>query len=155
MQEALCTVDGAIYPRERLKVRTMNFGQHWRTPNVDEVDYEIVLPQAFVIEWLDANLPEYIADAKAFPDPDSALDSALRERGWPAAAAILADAEVARLALDTFAYDLLVACLGAPPAGVAPSFVLNSVDLAFMGPDGPTLRGRGRRTGAPVLFQDD
>jgi hypothetical protein len=131
----------------------MNFGQGWRTPGVVEVSYELTLPISFLIEYLDAQLPEYVADSLEHPDPSDLFENALRAAGWPSAKALLEDPDLARLALDLFGHDLLLQWFGDGPPE-EPGFVLNTVMAPLRREGVPVFQGSARRSGVAVRFQD-
>lgn len=151
--EASYLVGGQAVRPEQLSVRSMNFGQHWRTPGVVEVTYELTLPRSYVIEHLDAELPEYVADSLEHPDATNALENALRAAGWPPARTILEDEALTRLTLAFFAHDMLLRWLGDGPPTLEPSFVLNTVSAERRRGGVPVFEGVARRSG-PVRYQD-
>ena len=153
-ERACGTAEGRPVRPGQLTRRTMNFGQHWRTEGVEEVDYAIHLPLAFLREMMEREHPGYVADAIAHPDDDP-YDHAQRERGWPPVPEMLADPELLRMSVELYAGDLLTWWLGddGPPAE-RPGYVINTV--SFAGRDGDTisLAGRARRADRPVRYQD-
>ena len=148
-----CVIDGQIRPPDRISKRTMNFGQHWRTEGVVDVDYRIELPRALLFDFLSRELPELIADCKAHPDPECALDSMLRTANWPDAGDVMARPELTQFFAEYLAGDLLLHWFGdAEPEG---GFVLNTVDkVGASGGRVITLEGKARPTGMPVRYQD-
>ncbi len=50
--EATYVADGRPCAAEQLSLRTMNFGQPWRSAAVEEVAYAAVLPGSFLLEYL-------------------------------------------------------------------------------------------------------
>src|SRR5690242_1473689 len=88
-----CIADGKPITPTALAVRTMNFGQHWRTPGIIDVRFMIALPARFFLDVLARELPEFVQDAIDHPDPDHELplEAALRQRGWPTAEQVVAD----------------------------------------------------------------
>ena len=154
----LCIVDGAPRGWDSLRVRTMNFGQHWRTEGIVEVQYSLELPGGFFADFLTRELPDWIEDSKRFPqEPELELDleAALRERGWPIAEQVVADPSLGRLALECFAHDLLLEWLGEGPSGASESYVLNTVDHVAIQGGVPRIEGTARRGGIPVRHQDE
>ncbi|RYZ14237.1 MAG: hypothetical protein EOO70_07835, partial [Myxococcaceae bacterium] len=123
-----------------LSVRTMNFGQHWRTPGVVQVRYEVILPGAYAVALLEQDWADWVEDAQL---------------NWPNPAHALADAVTAPRVLDHFAHELLLRWFDdGVPSG--PGFVLNTVDAARMvGPD-VFIEGRARShiPGVPYAYQD-
>lgn len=145
--------EGKECPWEALSVRTMNFGQHWRTPGVVEVQYALELPFDYFADFARSELPEYIADAREHPST-LPLDEALRARGWPDVEEVLRDQNTATLALEYFASDLLLHWLGdglpAQPGG----YILNSVDRVSLDGGRVRVEGTGRRDAGPAAYQD-
>jgi hypothetical protein len=137
----------------QLSVRSMNFGQHWRTPGVREVRYSVMLPLAFVADLLGRELPEYVEDCIKFPD-STPLEAALRRSLWPGAGQILDDPELCALALNWFAHDCLLEWFGdGEPEGAA-GYVINTVDLSERQGNAVRFAGAARPAGQPVQYQD-
>ncbi|NPC68818.1 hypothetical protein D7Y27_03350 [Corallococcus sp. AB004] len=136
-------VEGRPVLVEALRVRTMNFGQHWRTPGVVEVRYEVVLPGAYAVALLEQDWADWIEDYQRFPEPNDPLEQALRALGWPGPAQALADPVVAPLVLDFNAHELLLRWFddGVPSI---PGFVLNTVDEVRMVGTDVWLAGQAR-----------
>jgi hypothetical protein len=132
----------------------MNFGQHWRTSGIVEVNVELTLPMSYLIDYLDGELPEWVADAIEHPDPTSDLEKALRGAGFPSAKALLDDEHTTRLALDFFAHDLLLRWLGDGPPSLSPGFVLNTATARRRIEGVPLFEGVARKSG-PVRYQDE
>lgn len=133
----------------------MNFGQHWRTKGVVDVDYRIELPRAFLFDMLSRDLPELIADSKAHPDPECTVDSTLRAANWPDAGEIMRRPELTQFFAEYLADDLLLHWFGdVEPEGEG-GFVLNTVDkVDTTGDRVITLEGKARPAGMPVRYQD-
>jgi len=133
----------------------MNFGQHWRTEAIADVDYRIELPRAFLFDLLSRDLPEYVADCKAHPDPECSLDSTLRAAGWPDAGEVMRQPELTRFFAEYLATDLLLHWFGDVEPEGAGGFVLNTVERIDVTDDRViTLEGKARPTGMPVRYQD-
>lgn len=155
------TADSAPVDAARLSVRSMNFGQAWRTPGVEEVRWTAALPPSFVADLLGARLREHVKDSLAYPDPDDPLEAALALRNWPTAAEVLAlgaaglmPPELAELLLQKFAWDLAAEWFGTGPPEREPGFVINTVSAA-LGPGAQArLEGTARRSRIAVAFQD-
>ncbi|WP_244226930.1 hypothetical protein [Corallococcus aberystwythensis] len=133
----------------------MNFGQHWRTPGVVEVRYEVILPGAYAVALLEQDWADWMEDAQRFPDLADPLEQALRALDWPRPAHALADAVTAPLVLDHFAHELLLRWFDdGVPSG--PGFVLNTVDEGRMTGADVCLAGRARPhvPSVPYAFQD-
>ncbi|RKG61078.1 hypothetical protein D7X30_09330 [Corallococcus sp. AB011P] len=149
-------VEGRPVAVDNLSVRTMNFGQHWRTPGIVEVRYEVILPGAYAVALLEQDWVEVVEDGQRFLSPDHPLDQALRALGWPEPARALADPATAHLLIDFFAHELLLRWFddGVPTA--APGFVLNTVDEFRMAGTDVWIAGRARPElpGVNHAFQD-
>lgn len=152
-ERACGTADGAPVRAGQLTLRTMNFGQHWRTEGVEEVEYTVVVPIALLAEELEREHPGYVEDCIAHP-ADDPYEVAQRERGWPSPAEMLADAELLRMSAEHYGVELLGGWLGDGPPPEEPGFVINTA--ALLGIGGGLLRfgGRARRAGPPVRYQD-
>jgi hypothetical protein len=130
----------------------MNFGQHWRTPGIVEVDYHVELPRAFLRDLLARELPAYVEDCKLHPWTDR-FEVALRSAAWPDVAPVLDDSELRVLALRYYASDLLSEWLGGGNVDEH-GYVLNTIDDVGFRDDLCWVRGRGRRWQARVKYQD-
>lgn len=137
----------------QLRVRSMNFGQHWRTPGVRDVRYSVRMPLAFVAYLLKKELPEYVEDCVKFPS-EEALEVGLRRSEWPEAAQILDDPGLCSLALAWIAHDCLLEWLGDGEPKETPGFVLNTVELSEREGEMVRFVGTARQAGQPVQFQD-
>lgn len=148
----LCRVDGLDLKPEQVRLRTMNFSQPWRTRGIVNVDYQVSLPDAYLLDWFSTNLPEYVEDCQAHPSSEL-VEQLLRTRGWPSARQIMKDAELLVPVVQFFAHDLLLEWFldGTPSL---PGYVLNSVDQVGSCPGGLRLTGTGRRADRPVAYQD-
>ncbi len=136
-------VEGKPVSVEALSVRTMNFGQHWRTPGIVEVRYEVVLPRAYAVALIERNWAGLVGDYQRHPEPDEPLDRVLRAFDWPEPDRALADPIASPLVLEAFSHELLLRWFddGVPDG---PGFVLNTIEEARMvGPD-VYLAGRAR-----------
>lgn len=149
----ICTVGGEACPLTRVSIRSMNFGQQWRTEGITDVSYEIQLPVAFFLDLLRRDLPEYNDDCRRYPDPNSEIDRMLRGAGWPSAEDVLSNPELAQFMADWCAHDLLLHWLGDGPPDEEPGYVLNTIESVRVA-EVFTIRGRGRRSGIPVRYQD-
>ncbi|MFO0797996.1 MAG: hypothetical protein U0804_10995 [Gemmataceae bacterium] len=137
----------------QLRVRSFNFGQYWRTPEVREVSYSVTVPLAFVTHLLARELPEYIKDWIACPETGT-LEDALRRRQWPAAEQIFDDPELCPLALNWFAHDCLIEWLGDGEPQESPGYVINTVERAERQETAVQFAGTARAVGQPVRYQD-
>jgi hypothetical protein len=146
--------DGRPVKADQLRVRSMNFGQHWRTPEVREVRYGLTMPVAFVAHLLRRELPEYIQDCIKFPGSEP-LEAGLRRKEWPDADQILDDPELCALALKWIAHGCLLEWLGDGEPEESPGYVINTVDLSER--QGAVVRfaGTARAADQPVKYQDD
>ncbi|NKB65631.1 MAG: hypothetical protein GKR89_01100 [Candidatus Latescibacteria bacterium] len=147
-------VEGHPVTAEQLAVRSFNFGQFWRTPDMAEVTYTVALPLQYFIDTLAAEWADFTADARRFPDPSDPFENALRQRHWPTPAAVVADAEMAQLALAWWGHELLLNWFGDGEPKGQPGFVLNTIDRVALADGLPTLTGRARNAGLSVAYQD-
>ncbi|HEX6042456.1 hypothetical protein [Longimicrobium sp.] len=160
-EDRVCgTADGVPVCPAQLKLRAMNFGQHWRTEGIEEVDCSFLLPLAVLTEEMQREHADFVADSVAHPSDDP-FEQALRERGWPSVLAILADDALLGMAAAWYGMEILARWLGdawpdgALPTEARPWFVLNTA--GFRGREGDLLRfeGRARRAGVmDVRYQD-
>lgn len=150
-----CSINGQTCSPLQLKVRTMNFGQHWRTPGITEVNYEVILPKAFALGYLKKELPEYVGDAKQFPDFEDPLENILRERRWPEVHAILEDPALASLVIQWYGHDLLLRWFGDGSPKQLPGFVINTIESVSIKNGNPCFWGKARAMDRPVKYQDD
>lgn len=132
----------------------MNFGQHWRTPNVETLAYSVTLPNQFFRDMLAVVVPAYLEDSRQFPDNNDPFENALRQNDWPDAQAICDTPELARMALEWCAHDLLLAWLGDGEPIDAPGYVINSIDSFDFVDSNPRITGTARAAGIPVQYQD-
>ncbi|MCW8137957.1 MAG: hypothetical protein KIT58_03540 [Planctomycetota bacterium] len=146
--DAVCRADGRSIRLEQLGVREFNFGQHWRTPGVRNVEYETVLPLCLAEDFLSRQLPDFVRDSQEHPD-DHPLEVALRAAGWPGAREVLGTPALASPALEFFGHDLLLAWAGWSPAeGVG--FIANTIDAIEVWGGCVTLRGKARPAEPPT-----
>lgn len=159
-EDRVCgTADGRPVVPGQLKLRLMNFGQHWRTEGITEVDCTVDVPLALLAEEMEREHPDFVEDSLAHLSDDP-YEQALRARGWPPVAEILDDPELLRMAAAWYGTGVLGrwigdAWSGGGPTAERPGFVLNSAD--FRGCEGGLLRfgGRARRAGVmDVRYQD-
>lgn len=150
------TVNNDPQSPEDISVRSMNFGQAWRTADTLDVEYRIELPMSFVRDGLAGLITDYVEDAREHPDPASSLDRALESAGWPGVPTILETAALLSRFVDLFGYDLILRWFGdgEPPHG--PGFVLNTIDNIDLATSSEvvTFKGKARETGGPVPYQD-
>lgn len=147
-----CTIDGERVPMDRVHVRVMNFGQHWRTEGIVEATYRLRIPLACVLTFLERTLPERVADARAFPDDRDSFEHELARREWPDAGTIVSDERLLLLLVETLGYDFLLHAVDKEAS--VDDFVLNSVDMRRVDSAHVVLEGRCRRPAERVGFQD-
>ena len=151
----LCVVGGRACAPEHVTVRTMNFGQAWRSLGGPDVEYRAELPRALFLDLLRAELPAYLDDSRRFPDPASAIDRALAAAGWPPASEVLARPELANAFAEFFAHELLLRWFGDGPPGCRPGFVLNTIGRVEAGGERViTITGTARPTETVVPADD-
>ncbi len=165
--DASYVVEGKSRKPSQFKVRTMNWGQHWRTPGVEVVRYSIELPLSFIVDHLAKELREWVHDAILHPDPECSLECALRAASWPDPAALFRPAQgdpfrslpldpsLSDAVLQYFAHDIFCAWFN---DGILdeeePGYVLNTVEQAHLRAGGPSFAGEARLIGIPVFYQD-
>jgi hypothetical protein len=150
-----CVVDGRVRPPETVSIRCVNFGQHWRTAGIEDVEYRVEVPQRLLLDLLREQLHEYVEDCQKHPDPEFDMDQLLREADWPTAEQVMATPHLADFFARWFAHDLLLHWLGDGPPEQEPGFVLNTVEsIAFAEGSVLTIQGKARRSGIPVRYQD-
>ena len=116
--------------------------------------YVVTLPARYFLDFLAAELPGFVGDARRFPDDADPFENALRAGGWPEPAALCRDPHLALLALDWWAHELLLRWFGDGEPADAPGFVMNTIDsVGFEGGD-PRIEGLARAAGIPVRYQD-
>jgi hypothetical protein len=147
------TADDAPVRAGQLARRLMNFGQHWRTEGIEEVEYTVQIPLSFLAELMERDHPGYVEDSIEHPS-DHPYEAAQRGRGWPGVAGMLVDPGLLRMSVDWYAGDLLLEWLGAGPPDEAPGFILNTVSFRGRAGDAIVLAGRARRAERPVRYQD-
>ena len=148
-------VEGRPVSVDALCVRSMNFTQHWRTPGVVEVRYEIILPGAYALARIEQEWADWVDAYRDDLVPNTPLSQAMDVLGWDEPARVLADPVAAPWVLSSFAHDLLLDWFG----DVGPSssgFVINSIDKACMSGADVWLAGRARPEvpGVNYAFQD-
>ncbi len=97
-------VDSHSVTPAQLSVRSMNFGQLWRTQGIQVREYKVTLPIQFFIDILEKEVPAFVDDAKKHPDINSAFENTLRIKGWPTVSKIITDHQLASIwlaSLDT------------------------------------------------------
>ena len=150
------TVQGQTVVVEQLKIRTMNFGQHWRGEGVQSLPFEIELPIKFGIDIIEWQLPSYIEDSKQYPDLEDLMEGLLRHEGWPEDGSYLLreGPEVLRqLLLEYFAHEMLLQWFGDGDLQ-AHGFVLNTCDEVYISGDHILISGQCRASGTSSAYQD-
>ncbi len=150
----LCTAEGIGVDPERLSLRSMNFGQHWRTPQIEDVPYSVEIPFDYFVAFLRENLPEHIRDLQAHGDFVFPFERMLESAGWPSAEAAAQNPGLAAALADYYGHDLLLHWLGDGPPDREPGYVLNTITEISRSPAGMKLAGSARRSGIPVRYQD-
>lgn len=149
-----CTADGAAVAPARLSVRSMNFGQHWRTEGIVDVRYSVELPIRYFVAFLEEVYPEQVQDLRTDEDPSLAVDKALVAAGYPSLERALADAHLTHLLAQYWADDLLLHWLGDGPGEGSIEYVLNTIEGVSCGETSVVVTGLARRAGMPVKYQD-
>lgn len=131
-------VGGVPFRGAQLSVTGQGFGDFRRAGGLARAEYTVELPAELLLETMGREHAAYVADARAFPDPDDPFEQAQRERGWPAPADMLASPVLLPLALAYHAHDLLVRWLGDGQPAEMPGWVAHSVTRH--GLEGGTVR---------------
>ena len=136
-------------------VRSMNFGQHWRTPRAHDDDYSIQLPLTFVRDYLNHNLREWCSEAQGDPDPHDLLGNAMRSSDWPSVDSVLCRPDLLALVLQAFGNDLLDVWCGARSLGAVDHFIVNTTDRIDLDGELVCISGRALRRNGPLAYQDE
>jgi hypothetical protein len=149
-----CLVESCAVTASQLSVRSMNFGQRWRTQGVQGYHYSATLPVQLFIDVLERELPEFVDDAVQHPDKASDLENALRDLGWPTVSEVIAHPVLAQMWLEYLGHTLLLDWFGDGEPHAQPGFVIHTIqDISRMG-DRIRLRGMARQAGLQVAYQD-
>ncbi len=142
--------------KDHISMRSMNFGQHWRTENVKEYDYEISLPLNFVKKFIQAELYDLIEDCKAHPDSTDELENLLRTDNWPTSCDQIFASENKNLQiklLEFHSHEILLEWFGDKPK-TQNGYVLNSVDNIELIQDFIMVIGKCRGSESDLKYQD-
>lgn len=154
--QSIQSVDGTKLASEDIRIRAMNFGQHWRTEGVQSFPYEVKLPLAYVIDYLNTQLEEYVTDAIDDRDEEDEMDNLLMAEGWPTDAQKLllnTSERLIYLTMDFFGFEILLHWFSdghAPDHGA----MINSFDKFTIDRDYLIIGGQCRKSGFPVRYQD-
>lgn len=121
------TVDGVPCRAAHLSVTSQGFDDFRHAAGIPRADYAVELPVAYLLERMEREHAEYVADARNFPDPDDPFEQAQRERGWPAPREMLEDPVLLPLVLAYHDHDLLVYWLGDGQPAERPGWVAHSI----------------------------
>ena len=121
------TVAGIRYRAAQMSVTGQGFGDFRHAAGLARAAYSVELPLAFLLERMEREHPDYVSDARQFPDPGDPFEQAQRERGWPAPGDMLADPVLLPLALAYHDHDLLVYWLGDGQPAERPGWVAHSI----------------------------
>lgn len=157
---AYLSIAGAPTPLTAFKVRTMNFGQTWRTPGIDDISFELAVPLPCLAAVLQRKHVAPAGEQIANPSEDSLYEALRRARGWPEFAAVLADAELRQLAFARYGHECLLElekCLaGVARAAQLPRWVLNTIVSIEANASVGIIRGMARAPvdGDDIKYQD-
>lgn len=157
VQESLQHINGKALKPEAVKTRTMNFGQHWRTGGIISYPYEVRLPIHYVIDFINALLPEYNKDAQEVPDKNNELDQLLADYNWSEDAKFLLNnttKSVQQLLLDYFALEMLLHWYTDAPVSEN-GCVINTHDKLMVIDSFLVIQGLCRKPGISVQHQDE
>lgn len=123
------TVGGERVRGTQLACTLQGFGdfRYADAAGLPRAEYTVEVPVAFLLEMMEREHPDYVADSLAHPDPDDVYEQAQRERGWPPPARMLADAVLLPMTLEHYAHDLLVHWLGDGQPPERPGWVAHSI----------------------------
>lgn len=144
--DSICHVDLHLVRPSQISVRSMNFGQHWRTEGERDFEYFVAFPVQLFFDVLAREAPAFVKDAILNPDKECALENIQRNRGWPSVDQVLADHKIAALWLEYLAHTLLLEWFGDGEPESEPGYVTNTVERAIFDPVRPVLCGQGERT---------
>lgn len=155
-QKGHYAVEGKAVEVDQIKVRSVNFGQPWRGEEVENLPYEIKLPLQLAIDIINWQLPDYVADARQFPDEQSLLDRLLAESGW------ITDAEqlmktgselLRQMVLEEYAHEMISQWFGDGQLSKE-GYVLNSCNEVGLEDEFINIKGYCRKTGSSSAYQD-
>lgn len=135
-------------------VRSMNFGQPWRGAEVQDLPYSVRLPDLFFLDILESSLPDFVSDAKEFPDDSCELERELRALDWPPAPSVVGIETLRLLALQWFAHEMLLRWFGDGDPDRLPGFVINTIDGVSFDGSHPVISGNARPAGEGRTYQD-
>ena len=148
-------VDSKPVGVEQCSVRSMNFGQHWRSENVIPITYTITLPYSLFVEIVDSELPELIDDMKTHPDADDKYEKLLREHKWPDSVnRVMLNTELAVKTLEWLGHEMMLRWFGDGKPESSSGFVFNTIESVSFNNNNPVITGMGRMGGQPVAYQD-
>jgi hypothetical protein len=149
-----CRVGGELVGVGALTVREMNFGQHFRTPDLPTSLYEIRVERAFVASFLVAEIRELRECLEQDGEDDlDDLERELVERAWPEPRRLLEDPVLGAAVVRHFSVEFLLSCLSATKDAI-PRWVVNSVDEVKLDGDDVILRGVVGRADLRRAYQD-
>ena len=132
---------------DQLKVRTMNFGQHWRGEDVVNHPYTLGLPLQLGIDILDWQLPEYIADSLEYPDPEDLMEQLLKKENWNTSGAYYLKEGpllIRQMLLEYYAHEMILQFLGDGDLR-GKGYIINTCDYVEI---------QGEEIDSLVLFHD-
>ena len=149
-----CHLGGGRVDVTALTVREMNFGQHFRTPDLPMSRYEIRVERALVASFLVEEIRELrVCVEQEEEDERDDLDRELVARGGPEPKRLLEDPVLGAAFVQYFAYEFVLSCLSAPRSAT-PRWVVNSVDEVVLDGDDVILRGVVGRADLRRAYQD-
>jgi len=149
-------VAGKLVAVDRIKVRSMNFGQPWRGEEVENIAYEIKLHLQLATDIINWQLPDYVADARQFPDEQNLLDRLLAESGWISNAEQLmkTGSELLRqMVLEEYVHEMISQWFGDGQLS-KDGYVLNSCNEVGLENEFIIIKGYCRNTASSSAYQD-
>lgn len=149
-------VNGQAVGVHQIRVRSMNFGQHWRGESVENIPYRVKLPLQLAVDFLNWLLPEYIEDARTYPDEEYLLNRLLKENGWSADGHHLiheGPSLLRQVLLEEYAHEMISQWFGDGHLR-GDGYVLNSCNQVSLEEDSVAIQGYCRSTGSSSAYQD-
>ena len=149
-------IEGKAREVGQIKVRTMNFGQHWRGEEVESIPYQIDLPVQLAIDIINWQLPEYAKDSQEHFDEDSLIDQLLKENDWKTDGHWLMTEgpELLRqMVVEEFAHEMILQWFGDGPTETD-GYVLNSCNQTELIDQVLRITGYCRKTSTSSAYQD-
>jgi hypothetical protein len=150
-------VDNTEYPLSKAKVRALNFGQHWRSANIREFNYKLLLDNEVYVDFLINHWTDFLDDALSFRDSEFDIDVLIRKFNYPEADKILSDInfyiDIVNELFEISGHDILLSYLGDSISNEN-HWVINTIDNIEFENEYFILTGRCRNNENVTAFQD-